>query len=93
MSNVFNLIQIWAYSRMTVGRPIKRGWEGIEFAFPLFKMWKIRLGDHYLLNDLISVREELDKQHIDNVIFLSLFFFFLIYISFEPLDFTLYHFH
>ncbi|KAJ8639588.1 hypothetical protein MRB53_016282 [Persea americana] len=53
---------------MKTGRPIERSWDRIEFAFPLCQMWQERLKGHNLLMRTSSVREQLDKQDIDNVI-------------------------
>ncbi|XXG77462.1 hypothetical protein AAC387_Pa08g1607 [Persea americana] len=40
------LMQIWAYSRTTVGHPIRRNLEAVPVKFLLFKMWQNVLSTH-----------------------------------------------
>ncbi|RWR76652.1 serine/threonine-protein phosphatase 7 long form [Cinnamomum micranthum f. kanehirae] len=62
LAGPLQLLQIWALSRMKIGRPIERDWDRIEFAFPLCLMWHERLKGFNLLSNTSSVREQLDKQ-------------------------------
>lgn len=71
---VLHVVQIWAFSRMKIGRPIERDWDRIEFAFPLCLMWHERLKGFNLLSNTSSVREQLDKQEDkDNVSYYDLY--------------------
>ncbi|RWR73353.1 serine/threonine-protein phosphatase 7 long form [Cinnamomum micranthum f. kanehirae] len=58
-------LQIWAYSRMRIGRPIKQNMENIKFEFPLFKMWEKRLKNHFSLTTVEEAHQQLDQQGID----------------------------
>ncbi|RWR85250.1 serine/threonine-protein phosphatase 7 long form [Cinnamomum micranthum f. kanehirae] len=60
------LLQIWAYLRMSIGRSISKNMEDIQLEFPLFKMWEERLKDHHILTNVGEVRRQLDTQDVDS---------------------------
>lgn len=72
---LLNFSQIWAYSRMAIGRPICRSMESIKFKYPLFKMWEQRLLKHKVLTTVEEVRHQLDGHGVDSVSCLLLYGF------------------
>lgn len=62
------LKQIWAISRMSIGREIKSAqqWDD-HFEFPLSRMWSRRLKSHKTFSTVEVVRKQLDNQDSNNV--------------------------
>ncbi|RWR76234.1 protein MAIN-LIKE 2 [Cinnamomum micranthum f. kanehirae] len=63
------LLQIWAISRMSIGREIKSAQEWDDhFEFPLSRLWSRRLKSHKTFSTVEVVRKQLDNQDPDNFI-------------------------
>ncbi|XXG62073.1 hypothetical protein AAC387_Pa05g0515 [Persea americana] len=59
------LLQIWAYSRTAVGRPIRRELDAVRIVFPLFKMWQTTLSTHPCSTIIQEMRMLLDTANGD----------------------------
>ncbi|RWR78487.1 protein MAIN-LIKE 2 [Cinnamomum micranthum f. kanehirae] len=60
------LLQVWAYSRMTIGKPIRRraDWE-TDVEFPLLLTWYNRLQSHHFQTRVEEARRQLDIMEVD----------------------------
>ncbi|RWR94958.1 serine/threonine-protein phosphatase 7 long form isoform X1 [Cinnamomum micranthum f. kanehirae] len=60
------LLQVWAYSRMTIGKPIRRraNWD-TDVEFPLFLTWYNRLRSHHFHTRVEEARRHLDIMKVD----------------------------
>ncbi|XXG46971.1 hypothetical protein AAC387_Pa02g1692 [Persea americana] len=66
LTGPLQLLQIWAYSRMSIGRcpPPDDNWRK-DIQFPLFKTWSRRLEDHSALTTIKEVRKQLNNMTVD----------------------------
>ena len=60
--------QVWAYSRMTIGKPIRRraDWD-TDVEFPLLLTWYNRLRSHHFQTRVEDARRHLDIMEVDAV--------------------------
>ena len=60
--------QVWAYSRMTIGKPIRRraDWD-TDVEFPLLLTWYNRLRSHHFQMRVEDARRHLDIMEVDGV--------------------------
>ncbi|XXG89005.1 hypothetical protein AAC387_Pa12g1113 [Persea americana] len=63
LTGPLQLLQIWAYSCIRIGRPISepRDWK-VKIQFPLCKMWARRLRNHHHLTSILEAHTQLDSQ-------------------------------
>ncbi|RWR76671.1 serine/threonine-protein phosphatase 7 long form [Cinnamomum micranthum f. kanehirae] len=62
LSGPLQLLQIWAYSRMAIGRSIKPwAWPNNDIQFPLTITWHSRLGGIHHVTRLRTVRKQLNN--------------------------------
>ncbi|RWR97172.1 serine/threonine-protein phosphatase 7 long form [Cinnamomum micranthum f. kanehirae] len=69
LSGSLQLLQIWAYSRMAIGRSIKPwAWPNNDIQFPLTITWHSRLGGIHHVTRLRTVRKQLNNLTTEQVV-------------------------